>query len=139
VEREGWSDRFHFSGWVSQDEVPSYISASDLGLVILPDVISARGRVTLKEFEYWGCGIPAILPRLPALEEVVPDREASLFYQPGDAQDLARQTIALLEDRELRRRMGARGMEMVKDRFQWPALADEFVALCEGYVERGVS
>ena len=79
-------------------------------------------------------GIP-----LAALEEVVPDREASLFYRPGDAQDLARQTIALLEDQELRRRMGKRGMEMVKDRFQWPALADEFVALCEGYLERGLS
>ena len=139
VEKEGWKDRFLFSGWVSQEEVPRYISASDLGLVILPDVISARGRVTLKEFEYWGCGIPAILPRLPALEEMVPDGEASRFYQPGDAQDLARQTIALLEDQELRLRMGRRGMEMVKERFQWPALADEFVALCEGYLERGLS
>lgn len=139
VEKEGWRDRFLFSGWVSQEEVPLYISASDLGLVILPDVISARGRVTLKEFEYWGCGIPAILPRLPALEEVVPGGEASLFYQPGDAQDLARQTIALLEDQELRLRMGRRGMEMVKEKFQWPALADEFVALCEGFLERGLS
>ncbi len=83
AESAGLTDRFFFSGWVSQDEVARYISASDLGLVILPDVLSARGRVTLKEFEYWACGIPAVLPRLPALQEVVGDEAASLFYTPG--------------------------------------------------------
>ena len=89
AEAAGLADRFFFSGWVLQAEVARYISASDLGLVILPDVLSARGRVTLKEFEYWACGIPAVLPRLPALQEVVGDEAASLFYTPGDAADLA--------------------------------------------------
>ena len=91
----------------------------------------------MKEFEYWGCGVPAVLPRLPALQEVVPDGEASLFYTPGDPADLARQAVALLEDADRRREMGARGRRMVEERFQWPALAERFVALCEGYVERG--
>jgi glycosyltransferase involved in cell wall biosynthesis len=77
AEAAGLSDRFFFSGWVRQADVARYISASDLGLVILPDVLSARGRVTLKEFEYWACGIPAVLPRLPALQEVVGDEAAS--------------------------------------------------------------
>ena len=40
----GLEDRFFFSGWVRQAEVARYISASDLGLVILPDVLSARQR-----------------------------------------------------------------------------------------------
>ena len=82
AEAAGLADRFYFSGWVQQAEVARYISASDLGLVILPDVLSARGRVTLKEFEYWACGVPAVLPRLPALQEVVGDEAASLFYIP---------------------------------------------------------
>jgi glycosyltransferase involved in cell wall biosynthesis len=127
----GLADRFFFSGWVAQPEVARYISASDLGLVILPDVLSARGRVTLKEFEYWACGIPAILPRLPALQEVVGDEAASLFYAPGDAADLAAKVNALLADEGRREEMGRLGQQRVAERFEWRALASEIAGLCE--------
>ena len=130
----GLADRFFFSGWVSQSDVARYISASDLGLVILPDVLSARGRVTLKEFEYWACGIPAVLPRLPALQEVVGDETASLFYAPGDAADLATRVNILLEDDARRREMGRAGHRRVADEFEWRALTDTIACLCEGCV-----
>jgi glycosyltransferase involved in cell wall biosynthesis len=133
AEAAGLADRFFFSGWVRQPDVARYISASDLGLVILPDVLSARGRVTLKEFEYWACGIPAILPRLPALQEVVGDEAASLFYTPGDAADFAAKANDLLSDDELRREMGRVGQRRVAEQFEWRALAGEIALLCERY------
>jgi glycosyltransferase involved in cell wall biosynthesis len=134
AEAAGLSDRFFFSGWVRQADVARYISASDLGLVILPDVLSARGRVTLKEFEYWACGVPAVLPRLPALQEVVGDEAASLFYTPGDAADLAAKVNALLVDEERRREMGRVGQQRVLEKFEWQALSGEIARLCEEYV-----
>ncbi len=134
AEAAGLRDHFYFSGWVQQSEVARYISAGDLGLVILPDVLSARGRVTLKEFEYWACGIPAVLPRLPALQEVVGDEEAGLFYTPGDAADLAGRVNELLGDDERRRAMGRIGRQRVTERFEWRALAADIARLCEGYV-----
>jgi len=129
----GLADRFYFSGWVRQADVARYISASDLGLVILPDVLSARGRVTLKEFEYWACGVPAVLPRLPALQEVVGDEVASLFYTPGDAADLAAKVTALLGDEARRREMGQAGQARVAEKFEWQALTAEIARLCETY------
>jgi glycosyltransferase involved in cell wall biosynthesis len=134
VAEAGLSDRFYFSGWVQQTEVARYISASDLGLVILPDVLSARGRVTLKEFEYWACGIPAVLPRLPALEEVVGDEAASLFYAPGDADDLAAKVTQLLAHDERRREMGRIGQQRVIEQFEWRMLTGEIARACEEYV-----
>jgi glycosyltransferase involved in cell wall biosynthesis len=134
TEAAGLADRFFFSGWVFQAEVARYISASDVGLVILPDVLSARGRVTLKEFEYWACGIPAVLPRLPALQEVVGDEAASLFYTPGDAADLAAKVNTLLADENRRREMGRLGQKRVAEKFEWRALTDGLVRLCEEYV-----
>jgi len=126
-------DNYYFSGWVKQEEVAEYISNSNIGLVILPDILSARGRVTLKEFEYWACGIPAIVPRLPALEEVVDEGETGLFYEPGDAESLAKEINVLIEDEELRKKMGENGMKMVKEKFEWQKLTDEFVKRCENY------
>jgi glycosyltransferase involved in cell wall biosynthesis len=130
----GLADRFYFSGWVGQADVARYISASDLGLVILPDVLSARGRVTLKEFEYWACGVPAVLPRLPALQEVVGDEAASRFYTPGDAADLTAKVNALLAGDERRHEMGRLGQQRVVEQFEWRALTGEIARLCEGYV-----
>jgi len=127
------SDRFFFSGWVRQQEVTNYINASDLGLVVLPDILSARGRVTLKEFEYWACGKAAVLPRLPALQEIIPEGEASLFYTAGNAGDLAEKICVLLADDERRKAMGRRGRQMVADRFEWRVLTDELARLCESY------
>ncbi|MGD8737652.1 MAG: glycosyltransferase family 4 protein [Anaerolineae bacterium] len=131
----GLSDCFYFSGWVRQADVARYISASDLGLVILPDVLSARGRVTLKEFEYWACGVPAVLPRLPALQEVVGDEAASLFYAPGAAGDLAAKVNELLADDERRRQMGRAGQQRVAQTFEWRALTGEIARLCERYAD----
>ncbi len=135
VRQSGIEDRFVFTGWLSQGQVPRYINASDVGIVVLPDVLSARGRVTLKEFEYWACSKPAVLPRLPALQEIIPEGEASFFFRPGDARDLAEKICALLADDELRRTMGQRGLAMVLDRFEWRVLADELVSLCETFAQ----
>ncbi len=134
AQEQGLADRFHFAGWVPQMDVTRYISASDVGLVVLPDILSARGRVTLKEFEYWACGVPAVLPRLPALTEVVPDGAASQFYRPGDAHDLAAKICFFLEDDQRRRQMGERGHRLVHEQFEWQRLTDQLATLCEEYV-----
>ncbi len=127
------SEHFYFSGWVKQEEVPRYISASDIGLVILPDSLSARGRVTLKEFEYWACGVPVIVPGLPALQEVVEEKKTGFFYQPGSFESLAQNIMLLIENKDLRKKMGAKGMELVKEKFEWQKLADGYVKICEDF------
>jgi len=129
----GLTDNFYFSGWVNQEKVSQYISTSDIGLVILPDILSARGRVTLKEFEYWSCAVAPIVPRLPGLEEVVEEEKTGLFYEPDNCKDLADKMILLIEDEDMRKRMGKRGRKMVKERFEWEKLADRFVKICEGF------
>jgi len=125
------NDKFHFSGWIRLEEVHKYISASDIGLVILPDILSARGRLTLKEFEYWACGVPALVPRLPALEEVVEEGETGMFYEPGNFRSLGNTINSLIEDEKMRQRMGNNGIKMVKDKYEWEKLAAQFVEICE--------
>jgi len=109
------------------------MSAGDIGLVILPDIVSARGRVTLKEFEYWACGLSVVAPRLPALEEVIEDGKTGLFYQAGDEEDLVRKIETLIDDPDLSRKMGEEGLKVVEEKYRWDYLADGFVGLCEKY------
>ncbi len=131
VRQAGLTDAFFFSGWLTQAEVARYMSAGDIGLVILPDIVSARGRVTLKEFEYWACGLAVVAPRLPALEEVIEEGKTGLFYRPGDAPDLAARVEELIADPDRVRRLAAAGGRLVEEKYQWPRLADQFVELSD--------
>ena len=131
VRRIGIEKHFFFSGWIPFENVPSFISACDIGLVILPDTVSARIRVTLKGFEYWACEKPIVVSELPALKEIVTQGQTGLFYKPGHPQDLAEKICILLEDKRLSRKMGRAGQELVEKKYSWNKLATEFVTICE--------
>lgn len=133
VAESGLTDDFYFSGWLTQAAVARYMSAGDIGLVILPDIVSARGRVTLKEFEYWACGLSVVAPRLPALEEVIEEGKTGLFYRPGDAQDLAAKIETLIADPALSRKLAENGGRLVQEKYRWDRLADRFVELSTGW------
>ena len=129
--KQGLEKQFFFSGWIPFEYVPQFISASDLGLVILPDVSSARIRVTLKGFEYWACGKPIIASDLPALREIVEPWKTGLLYKPNDPKDLAEKTCMLLNDKPLSARMGEAGRKLVNRQYSWNNLATQFVNICE--------
>lgn len=131
TKKRGIEKHFFFSGWVPFEEVPYFISACDVGLVILPDTISARIRVTLKGFEYWACKKPIVVPELLALKEIVTLGETGLFYEPGNPKDLAEKICILLEDKQLSKKMGKAGRELVEKKYSWNNLANEIVDICE--------
>ncbi len=133
--REGLAKHFFFSGWIPFEEVPTFISACDVGLVTLPDISSARIRVTLKGFEYWACEKPIVASNLPALREVVEPWQTGLLYQAGNPKDLAEKTCILLENRQLSGKMARAGQKLVREKYSWDKLATQFVSICESMLE----
>jgi len=79
------------------------------------------------------CGTSFIVPQLPALEEVVEEGKTGFFYQPDDFKSLAQKMMLLIEDKEMRRKMGEKGMEVVKEKFEWQKLANHYVEICEDF------
>jgi len=131
VKKARIEDQFFFSGWIPYEDVPSFVSASDVGLVILPNKISSRGRVTLKTFEYWACEKPIVAAELPALKEIVTHGRTGLFYKPEDPTDLSEKICILLDNRKLSGEMGKAGRQLVEKTYNWSKLATQFVTICE--------
>jgi glycosyltransferase involved in cell wall biosynthesis len=131
VKRYDIQNHFFFSGWIPFEDIPNFISACDAGLVILPNTISAKIRVTLKGFEYWACEKPIIVSELPALKEIVEEGRTGLFYKPEDPKDLAEKICILIDNKPLSKKMGKAGRELVQKQYGWRKLADEFVTICE--------
>ena len=88
----------------------------------------------LPAVEEMAVGLPLVATRVGALPEIVgSDNEAGLLVPPGDPEALAAALGRLLDDGELRARLGAAARQRVQDRFTWRAAA---AGTAEWYRER---
>jgi glycosyltransferase involved in cell wall biosynthesis len=79
---------------------------------------------SLPAIEAMACGVPLVATTGGALPEVVGrDGATGLLVPPGDPSALAGAIGRLLDDADLRRRVGDAGRRRVLDRFTWQATA----------------
>jgi glycosyltransferase involved in cell wall biosynthesis len=67
--------------------------------------------------EAMAAGRPVVASRSPELAQLVVDGQTGLLFAAGDKAALARQTLGLLHDPELRRRYGKAGRERARSEF----------------------
>lgn len=107
-------------GWQSQDDLPRHISACDI-LVIPTLAQEALGRTAV---EAMAAGKPVVASRLGGLTATVADGATGLLFEPGDPADLARNLATLLDDPELRRRLGAAGRKRFEEQYAWAGIVE---------------
>ena len=105
----------------------------------MPTLISKTNIVTLPTFygegvpriliEAAACGRPIITTDMPGCREIVKDRVNGLLVPARDVVALADAIEVLLNDRELRNRMGRQGREMVERDFSQQKVIAETISL----------
>jgi glycosyltransferase involved in cell wall biosynthesis len=80
-------------------------------------VPSRADRGTGAALEAMAAGRPVVASRWPGLAEVIAEGETGVLIAPGDKAALARETRALLDDPERRRRLGEAGRRRATERF----------------------
>lgn len=74
---------------------------ASVGVLPLEDNFYSRALTSpAKLGDYQGCGLPVISSRLPTTEYLLNENEDSIFYTPGDVEDLARAITSLFSDKE---------------------------------------
>ena len=127
ADRLGIRDQFHFAGLVAPSEVPRYIVQMDMLWHL-----SLREGLPRSVVQALAGGIPAIGFRLDGTPEVVFDGETGYCAAPGDYRAVAEHANMLLDDPARARRLGARGRELVKERFDAPRMS---AILLKAYAE----
>jgi glycosyltransferase involved in cell wall biosynthesis len=122
----GVSDRLHFLGRVSDENLPKVYAACDV--FVLPSVsrLEAFGIVAL---EAMATGKAVIVADIPGVREVIEDGREGLLADPVNPQDLADKIRRVLGDAEGRRAMGQRGREKVVESFTIERVTDLLQAL----------
>ena len=70
------------------------------------------------------CGVPIVASKVGGIPDVVKDGWNGLLVPPGDSDALANAIIYLLENEDIRERMGKNGRERVKN-YSWDKIAEE--------------
>jgi glycosyltransferase involved in cell wall biosynthesis len=120
-EPAGPVDEFtRFTGWVSQADLPRHYAETDITAV--PTI--AQEGLSRTSVEAMASGRPVVASRIGGLPYTVADGSTGLLCQPGDPDDLARKLAVLLDDADLRKRMGLAGRRRFEEEFTWDVVIE---------------
>ena len=117
-------DRLHYLGF--RADVESVYAAADV--FVCPSDFESYGMANL---EAMACALPVVSTRRGGPSETILEGVTGFLIEPGDAAALAAQTLRLLTDAPLRKRMGAAGREHVERGFSADAAAAAHSAIYE--------
>lgn len=117
-------DRAKFLGFMQ--DVSSLYAASDV--FVLP---SFREGLPLVLLEAAAAGLPAVAADVGGVKEAVSHRKTGLLVPPGDAGTLAREMIALAQNKETRQRLGRAARLRVEQEFSPETFARAYLDVYE--------
>jgi len=133
AEEEGLSD-FFLGPRLLPEEVQSYLSLSDIGVVTYQRNPLTELAIPNKVFEYSAAGKPLILARLSTLQSLFGD--AALYYEPGNPGDLREKIIFLLEHPNEARRLAEQGSAVLAE-CRWDIMEERLRGVYAGLVSSG--
>lgn len=123
IREYGLENTVKYTGRLRTEELATVYSASEIAVV--PSLYEGFG---FPAGEAMSCGVPLISSSGGALPEVTgKDGEASIHVPPGDADALAVAIRKLLQDEQLRKRLGEAGRRRVEQNFTWRQAAKKTV------------
>jgi glycosyltransferase involved in cell wall biosynthesis len=131
LEERGLAHGAVFTGSLPHEKVAALIHRFDVALAPYPRPAHAFYFSPLKLFEYMACGAPVVAASLGQIAEVVRDGETGLLYPPGEFDALVASCERLLEDPDLRRRMGRAAAKEIHGRYTWDHNAARVIDLAQ--------
>lgn len=124
VRKLGLQDIVHAAGFV--EGVHDWMDACEFTILC-----SKIDGMPLAVLEAQALGKPVIASRVGSVPEMIVDGETGLLCESGDIEAFASAALRLLEDEELRRRMGAAGREHIHREFREEIMIEQYFRLFE--------
>ena len=113
-------NKIHFVEFTNQPE--KYMSAADI--FCLPSYREGFGMAAL---EAGACALPVITSRIYGLIDAVKEDYTGLFHEVRNKEQIKKCIIRLVDDKELREKLGKQGRERVLKDFEQKYVKGEFV------------
>ena len=127
VDTLGLRDNFIFIGRAPYEEVPIYMNAFDVCVILKKKDIPGS---PLKLGEYMACGKPVIATNTQDFR-VLEEYNAGILVDPEKPEEVADAIITLLKNKKLREEMGKNGWRYVVENRSWESVAREVEKVME--------
>ncbi|MEW5947368.1 MAG: glycosyltransferase family 4 protein [bacterium] len=111
--------------------VEHWLAAADA--FVLPSLVEGFPNALL---EAMAAGLPCAASDLPGCRELISNGDNGLLFDPLDTADVARKIAELLDDPNLRKRLGDAARAAAREKFSIAAVADSYVSLYNSLVKR---
>ena len=132
AEELGVADAVDFLGFVPDCDLPGVYEGADV--FVMPSLTSEQSTegfgIVFLEANYFG--LPVVACRSGGVTDAVVDGETGALVPPNDTAELDKALTLMLEDRELRFRLGRQGRDRVLRDFDWRNLAKRLVEVIDG-------
>ncbi len=115
--------------WKLEDENEDLISF-DIGLMPLNNDLWSRGKCGLKIIQYLSVGVPVVCTPVGVNSDIVKDGENGFWAM--NQEEWANRLSTLIENPELRQRMGSRGIETVEREYSLAVTSEKFLIVLQG-------
>ena len=110
--------------WREEDEVED-IQSFDIGLLPMVDDHWTRGKCALKLLQYMACGLPSVSSDTEFVRGIIEDGRNG--YLSDSTEDWFEKLRMLIEDKALRKDLGAAAKRSIEGRFDVPVVAATYV------------
>jgi colanic acid biosynthesis glycosyl transferase WcaI len=120
-----------FLGEQPREKIPVYISAADVGLVLLKKTELFKTVIPTKLLEYMACERPVVVAVDGLARRIVEEAGAGIFVEPENAEALAKALFDLSKDAGRRRQMGVAGRQYILQNFSRKKTAQDYITVLE--------
>jgi len=110
-------DHVWFTGFISFEDLLRYLSTADICLDPNPSSPLNDSSTWIKVMEYMALGKPLVSFDLK--ETRFSAQEAALYATPNEEEEFAKAIVTLMDDPELRKKMGEFGRKRVRNELSW--------------------
>jgi glycosyltransferase involved in cell wall biosynthesis len=126
LREDGTESYVTFIGEIPTGELSKYYSACDIFLMPSQRLPSDGLNVVVPEA--MACGRAVVASKVGGNDLVIFPGSNGYLHDENDSKQLADFVLKLIEDPELGKRMGKNSLQLIKDRFNWDAIAKYYLA-----------
>ena len=113
-----------FKGWIDRNKIPEYLATSSIGIGPLRSTEVTKYALPIKVLEYMSAGLPIIAAKNTLPEDILEEGKNGFFI--NNSTELVEKILELLNNKELRKKMGKNSKEMVK-KFDWKNVTESII------------
>ncbi len=119
----GLAEAVEYVGWAEADALPGYFAWADVAVYPFDDTLVNRTKCAMKLLDLMAAGVPVVAEAVGQNAVTVEHGVSGLLVPPGDGNAFAMAVICLLDDPDLRERLGHGAQRCIQECFTWERLA----------------